>query len=249
MGNSQVLKSLRLLYVEDDETQRKELASFLRRRVDKLYLASQGEEGLEKFRQMEPDAVLCDLRMPRMDGLEMATKIRELNRVVPIIILTALSDKETILTSVNMNITNYLIKPVDIHQLVKVLEETAVGLKDLGVVETGNTLDREKLNLLKNEMTKFIKVETGKGPSDVRISVQDERLKIHIIGALTTYEKSLLAKETNLNLVNYNRNVFFQDRMDGIKEMIHKLLLLNVQLNVLDTAALVDETTITFKIV
>lgn len=234
--NNHLLKTLKLLYVEDDEVQRNELASFLKRRVDKLYLASNGEEGLEKFRQFQPNAIICDLRMPKIDGLEMAAKIRKINRVVPIIVLTALSDKETILSSVNLNITNYLIKPVDIKKLVVVLEETAKSLKDIGAIDENDFYDRERLNALKNEITKYIKTETGKGPNEIRLLVKDGLLEIRVLGALTNYEKSLLKLEKNLNLVNYNRDIFYQDRTllfeSRIKEIIgHEVSTIKVKTN------------------
>jgi len=249
MGNSQILKSLRLLYVEDDDVQRKELASFLKRRVHKLYVATQGEEGLEKFRQFEPDAILCDLRMPRMDGLEMAEKIRQLNRTIPIIILTALSDKETILSSVNLNIANYLIKPVDLKKLVEVLEETTRGLRDIGSVQTDDLIDREKLNMYKNEMTKFIKSETGKGPNDVRISIHEDQIKCHISGALTTYEKALITQDKNINLVNYNRDTFYSDRAEVLLEQIKNTLQMKCTLIESKTDAERDETVLLFKVI
>jgi len=246
--NNHLLKTLKLLYVEDDEVQRNELASFLKRRVDKLYLASNGEEGLEKFRQFQPNAIICDLRMPKVDGLEMAAKIRKANRVVPIIVLTALSDKETILSSVDLNITNYLIKPVDIKKLIGVLTETAQSLKDIGVVDEKERYDREKLNVVKNEVTKFIKTETGKGPNEIRLLIKDNYLEIRILGALTTYEKSLLKLEKNLNLVNYNRDVFYQDRTGFFESKIEEILGQKIETVKVKTNCEFDETVLRFNI-
>lgn len=248
MENNYLLKTLKLLFVEDDEVQRNELASFLKRRVDKLYLASNGEEGLEKFRQFQPNAIICDLRMPKIDGLEMAAKIRKTNRVIPIIVLTALSDKETILSSVDLNITNYLIKPVDIKKLVVVLEETAKSLKDIGAIDENDFFDREKLNVLKNEITKYIKIETGKGPNEIRLLVKDGLLEIRVLGALTNYEKSLLKLEKNLNLVNYNRDVFYQDRTLLLEDKINEIIGCKVRLIKVKTNCEYDETTLVFSL-
>lgn len=248
MENNGLLKTLKLLFVEDDEVQRNELASFLKRRVDKLYLASNGEEGLEKFTQFQPNAIICDLRMPKIDGLEMAAKIRKINRVVPIIVLTALSDKETILSSVDLNITNYLIKPVDIKKLVVVLEETAKSLKDIGAIDENDFYDRERLNILKNEITKYIKTETGKGPNEIRLLIKDGLLEIRVLGALTNYEKSLLKLEKNLNLVNYNRDIFYQDRTLLLEDKIKDIIGCEVRVIKVKTNCESDETTLVFNL-
>ena len=67
------LKFLRVLFVEDDEMQRQELSDYLKRRVGKIYFAKNGEEGLEKYKQCAPNIVICDIRMPKMDGLKMVS--------------------------------------------------------------------------------------------------------------------------------------------------------------------------------
>ena len=70
--NSEILRELTLLYVEDEEEIREQLSRFLRRRVGTLYTAANGKEGLEMFRQHQPDLVITDIEMPIMNGLEMA---------------------------------------------------------------------------------------------------------------------------------------------------------------------------------
>jgi len=68
---SEHLKELKLLYVEDDENIREVLAAMLRRPRRELLVAADGEEGLALFEKRRPDIVVSDIRMPRMDGLEM----------------------------------------------------------------------------------------------------------------------------------------------------------------------------------
>lgn len=75
--DSKLLKKVKLLFIEDDEIQRKELSTFLKRRVEKIYVAENGEEGLDKYKALKPDIIITDLRMPKMDGLEFVKKIRE----------------------------------------------------------------------------------------------------------------------------------------------------------------------------
>ena len=84
------LRGLSVLYVEDDEEIREQLARILRRRVGALYLAGNGLEGVEAYRRHRPDLVITDILMPLMDGLAMAAEIRRDSRTTPIIVTTTI---------------------------------------------------------------------------------------------------------------------------------------------------------------
>ena len=88
------LSQITLLYVEDDELIREELAETLEFDVKELYIAENGIEGLKKFRQFMPDIVISDVKMPKMNGLDMAREIRKISPNTPIIITTAFSDSD-----------------------------------------------------------------------------------------------------------------------------------------------------------
>ncbi len=111
------LKSLTLLYVEDDEDSREAFSNILTRLVGKLITATNGAEGVEAFNRHQPDLVLTDILMPVMDGLAMSEKIRETDSSVPIIVLTAFEQSDYLMKSVNIGIDRYLTKPVDPHKL------------------------------------------------------------------------------------------------------------------------------------
>ena len=115
------LKSLTLLYVEDDEDCREEFSELLSRSVGKLITATNGLEGIEAFNRHHPDIILADISMPVMDGLAMAEKIREADKSVPIIVLTAFEQNDYLMKSINIGIDRYLTKPVDIHKLQETL--------------------------------------------------------------------------------------------------------------------------------
>ncbi|EAI4334581.1 response regulator transcription factor, partial [Campylobacter jejuni] len=68
------------------------------------------------------DLVITDIAMPIMDGLDMAREIKEISDDVPIVVLSAYSEKERLLRSIDIGIDKYLIKPVDIEELFKVLD-------------------------------------------------------------------------------------------------------------------------------
>ncbi|EOI4812002.1 butyrate response regulator transcription factor BumR, partial [Campylobacter coli] len=88
----------------------------------KVIGAQNGDEGLKKFKKFKPDLVITDIAMPIMDGLDMAREIKEISDDVPIVVLSAYSEKERLLRSIDIGIDKYLIKPVDIEELFKVLD-------------------------------------------------------------------------------------------------------------------------------
>jgi len=112
-----------LLYVEDEAAAREEVSQFLTRRVRTLILASNGEEGLERFRAERPDLIVTDIRMPVMDGLQMARVVRQMNKGVPIIVTTAHSDTSYMLEAIDIGIDQYVVKPVDAEKLSGALEK------------------------------------------------------------------------------------------------------------------------------
>lgn len=119
---SQECKELIILVVEDEIKTRESLINVLSERFSKVIGAQNGDEGLKKFKKFKPDLVITDIAMPVMDGLDMAREIKEISDDVPIVVLSAYSEKERLLRSIDIGIDKYLIKPVDIEELFKVLD-------------------------------------------------------------------------------------------------------------------------------
>ncbi|EAB5422975.1 response regulator transcription factor [Campylobacter jejuni] len=119
---SQECKELIILVVEDEIKTRESMINILSERFSKVIGAQNGDEGLKKFKKFKPDLVITDIAMPIMDGLDMAREIKEISDDVPIVVLSAYSEKERLLRSIDIGIDKYLIKPVDIEELFKVLD-------------------------------------------------------------------------------------------------------------------------------
>ncbi|EAI6195511.1 response regulator transcription factor [Campylobacter jejuni] len=119
---SQECKELIILVVEDEIKTRESLINVLSERFSKVIGAQNGDEGLKKFKKFKPDLVITDIAMPIMDRLDMAREIKEISDDVPIVVLSAYSEKERLLRSIDIGIDKYLIKPVDIEELFKVLD-------------------------------------------------------------------------------------------------------------------------------
>lgn len=120
-----------LLYVEDDQAAREAVSRLLMRVVPKVYAAANGREGLEAYRAHTPDVVVTDIRMPLMDGIEMAREIRRLRPDCQVVILTAFDDSEYLLDCVSIGINHYIMKPVDFAELAEAVGRCCdyVGLR------------------------------------------------------------------------------------------------------------------------
>ena len=111
------LQCLKVLLVEDEEN----LAALLKSAIgDSFYsftIAKDGEEGLIKFSQLMPDIVITDITMPKLNGLDMAKEIKKIDSTIPIIILSAYSQKEMLLNAIDVGVVKYFIKPFDPDEL------------------------------------------------------------------------------------------------------------------------------------
>jgi diguanylate cyclase (GGDEF)-like protein len=112
-----------ILYVEDDELVREGYALALKRIAKRLYTASNGEEGLELYRHHQPDIVISDINMPRMNGIEMVKAIKAFDEQANIIFTTAHSESQYLIEAINLQVEGYLIKPVAKKALFKLIEK------------------------------------------------------------------------------------------------------------------------------
>lgn len=111
------LKTLTVLYVEDDNELREELASYLGRLVGRLFTGHNGAVGLELFREQHPQMVITDILMPVMQGLEMAAEIRKYDEDVPIVVITAFEQIDYLIRSIEIGVDKYVTKPIVIGRL------------------------------------------------------------------------------------------------------------------------------------
>ena len=118
-------KSVKLLYVEDNEEARGYTLELLKRFFDDISVAINGIEGLELFNASSFDLIITDINMPVMDGIEMGSKIREINSKIPIIFLSAHNEINLIESAKEIESSVYLSKPIDLEKFIKVLEKIA----------------------------------------------------------------------------------------------------------------------------
>ncbi len=116
-------KELNILYVEDDDNIRILITETLEKFFNKVDIATNGVEGLIKYQDFNHDIILSDIIMPEMDGIEMVTKIKELNNDQAIVMLSGNDTKEAVKELINIGISSFTIKPVNMDRLCKILSK------------------------------------------------------------------------------------------------------------------------------
>lgn len=127
-GGCQPGKSWTLLVAEDSDSNFKLIETVLNLRFD-LVRAHTGAEAVELFEKTKPDAVLMDIRMPVMDGLEATRRIRALSADVPVIAMSAYSFGREVEEARHAGCNNFLTKPLSQYSLHKALNACLVDLK------------------------------------------------------------------------------------------------------------------------
>jgi PAS domain S-box-containing protein len=116
-------KNVRLLYVEDNEDARQATLLMLEEFFDHIIVAINGADGYQKFLENEVDLIITDINMPKLNGLEMASKIKEHNTEIPILVLSAYNESDYFMKSIRLGIEGYLLKPIEMDQFVEMLHK------------------------------------------------------------------------------------------------------------------------------
>lgn len=107
----------RVLLIEDDRAVREAVALALRRQGHEVAAVETGESGLDRVRSFRPDAVVLDLMLPGMPGLDVCRALRSLDQTLPIIMVTARGDDEDIVVGLEAGADDYVVKPVQARVL------------------------------------------------------------------------------------------------------------------------------------
>lgn len=107
-----ILNSHSLLYVEDEPEIQENISAYLSDYFARIHLTDNGEDALKLYKNHRPDVLILDINLPKINGLDVAKKIRQQDSTIKIIMLTAFTEKEKLLQATELKLTKYLIKPV-----------------------------------------------------------------------------------------------------------------------------------------
>ena len=185
-----------ILIIDDEQAIRKTLTEILRFEGYKIDEAADGEEGLKKFSDTAYDLVLCDVKMPKMDGIEFLEKSRAINSDVPIIVISGHGNIETAVEAVKKGAFDFISKPPDLNRLLitlrnaldkqNLVRETKVLKRKVGMVKDiiGNS---KPINNIKDTIEKV-------APTGARVLITGENGVGKELVARWIHEKSNRSK-------------------------------------------------------
>lgn len=137
-------KSNRILVVDDDRLVLATLASGLQQQGYDVATADSGAPALQQYQESTPDLVVLDYRMPGMTGPEVAREMLDM-AYRPIIMLSAYDDKALVDEAVRLGVSGYLVKPVDVNQLVPSIEAALARYAEVNALLNSESDLREGL--------------------------------------------------------------------------------------------------------
>ncbi len=129
-------KNLTVLYVEDEKALQTATAKLFQNYFKRVDLASEGEDGLNKYLAFKKesgnyyDIVIADINMPKMNGIEMSKLITQENDTQSIIFTTAYNEVNYLLEAIEIGVSGFLLKPLDLEQLKRILYKTSQSVSE-----------------------------------------------------------------------------------------------------------------------
>jgi DNA-binding NtrC family response regulator len=181
-----------ILIIDDEKAIRKTLTEILSYEGYKIEEAGDGEEGLKKFREKAYDVVLCDIKMPKLDGLEFLDKAREANPDVPVIMISGHGTIETAVEAVKKGAYDYISKPPDLNRLLITIRN---AMDKTNLVAEAKVLKRKvsKVEEMIGESSPITKIKDTidkVAPTEARILVTGENGVGKELVARWVHEKS-----------------------------------------------------------
>lgn len=130
------LKTLSILYVEDEDAIRKDMTKILALLCNKVYPYYNAPDAFQAYQEKKPDIILSDISLGGETGIDLAKRIREINKKIPIILLSAHTDTEYLLAAAKLKLVAYLTKPINFEELKETLYEAANEQSENQTLET-----------------------------------------------------------------------------------------------------------------
>lgn len=212
---------IKLLIVDDESTTRKGLVKHIPWSELGIHLVEEAKDGVEALEiagKIHPDIVLSDIRMPGINGIELAKELREQFPNCKIIFLSGYSDKEYLKAAIKLSAVNYVEKPINLLEVKDAVEKAV----ELCINDEKRILTEKNINTVISENLPFMK----------------QKIVTNLIGAEADYEESL--RELNLMNIHFDYDSSFNImiiKLFGEKEQTNE----EIQLNHYKLLGIVDE--------
>jgi two-component system OmpR family response regulator len=204
----------KILLVEDEKNFAAVLKDYLQMNDFDVTLAEDGESGLESFRKDSFDLCIADVMMPKKDGFTLVTEIKQLNREIPVIFLTAKSLRDDVLKGYKLGADDYILKPFDTEVLLFKIR-AILNRKQLVVQESSGSFELGSLRF--DFKLRTIYSSSGK---EIRLSPKEAEL----LNLLCMHINDVLPKEKALKQI-WKEDTYFTGRsMDVYIVKLRKFL-------------------------
>ena len=164
-STSSSLKNLTILLAEDEEDLRRETAAFLEMYCGRVIQAPNGQEAIKLIDSQHPDLVISDIRMPVMDGLELAAHLKGRLNDLPLIFCTAFTETSYLLKAIDLGVAAFVRKPVDTDELLAAISKAALPL-----------LQRREIEAFSDELMASVRRQVGDTPDQKALVEQTARV-------------------------------------------------------------------------
>ena len=203
-------EDLTILYVEDDLDLQSSTKEFFDVLFGSVTVANNGQEALEYYKKESFDLIISDIKMPLIDGIELTKKIKELNPQQCIIITSAYNNTEYLVTFLNLNIRQFLHKPIDIDNMLETLYYASKSIvNDRMVEEYRKDLEVKNKELMKknNELESLVRILDSKltqiarsAPTDKNIECENAKISTEHLNELNEIETDISGAAVLINL-------------------------------------------------
>lgn len=213
-------KNQKILLVEDDQNFGDVLRSYLEMHGYEVELAKDGDEGLIKFNKGEYNLCIFDVMMPKKDGFSLAKEVRENNKNVPIIFLTAKSLKEDVLEGFKIGADDYITKPFNSEELL--LRVQAILRRVAGKQEEEEDVKEFQLgNFVFNYPLRIL---SYKGPDGEEHKDNLSPKEAHLLRLFCIHKNDVLPRSKALTKIWGEDNYFTARSMDVFVTKLRKYL-------------------------
>ena len=227
--NLEILKSLNILYLEDEENIRINITNTLQLICNNVFDCANSNDAIIIFEENKIDIIISDISMPNTNGIEFTKIIRNKNKNVPIILLTAHTDTDYLLEATKLKLVDYLIKPLNFNKLKEALNNAVneILLNNPTIIKFPNNIEYD----MKKKLLFINKIEQNITSKEIALlellyenknkNISQDFIKTNI------WEDPFLATDSALKAVlNKLRNKIGKNSIKNISGVGYRLVIL-----------------------
>ena len=215
---------IKLLIVDDEIKTREGLRDFIswsELKIDTVQIACDGAEGLEVALEFNPDIIITDIRMSRMNGIDFATKCRTFLPNCKIIFISGYSDKEYLKSAIHLRAISYVEKPINIDEVIAAVSEAVeLHLEQViqqSEIEHSNLVEEKTMNLIKEDCALGF-IDMNSKTADIIKKISDSKIKFPLIGNYCTIVIKLKnnSNKLALEMVNFQYRYIIKSSVESV---------------------------------